>query len=778
MSALKDEGAGGSSERGGLATPEHMRMVMDQTRKGQFGLLKQFCEALDPRKGNEEALRGVDWQENEGFFSFVMSEIAASSPLEYVLLVRLFARNSDLESLILSYGGIITLCQILRTSDDRDIIDNACTSIGLLATNEQIRKSLAEEGAINLIVKHMKKRKSEQAFQILACKVLNNACFRENENKTTFIECGGFMHLISLFEVSSVALHCNASLLLRTITHLDQDRPYLLDTVPSAIDDVMNVVCQVLEDVQDNPIIGQHILWVIMNLTVDDYALKRKFGEKGVVIRVLELLRANVEDEPLQTIGISLLLQLMRKKYNRMAIGKVDGVVDIVSTLRHFRRNNELLLKGTELLNRICVHGINRKRIIKAENTLADVLLILKENMTNQELVVSLLELFYKIASGATESKYALRSLDALSLFSEMMSHYPDNTIICNLSNNSISEVFRNSKDLEEDSDEDWSSDEGEEGPGADPDSDDSPEEDASPAPEPSKAKRDGMESVEFSLLSLKRAIADERNEELAETVHKLNEDIEGLNEMLEMERKERKEVEEELKLIKKIHGEAITREQEKTSLLLQTEEENSHLKREVLTLTQQVEKLKSFETENSSLKNLTLKLEAELKASSEDQQALKVKALDEEIDHLRLKLNKQNTYLSSLEDLVQKLRQDLDTKTSKYKDRIRKLKVNAQGTDKEGMEDQLFYWMTVAIRLDFMMHNRVQNVNIDRTELFNRIKQESEPTSAWPKIILDALLATNTAVYSNSSPSQTLHRTQSERRAPSSAKSSLSSKK
>jgi len=52
-----------------------------------------------------------------------------------------------------------------------------------------------------------------------------------------------------------------------------------------------------------------------------------------------------------------------------------------------------------------------------------------------------------------------------------------------------------------------------------------------------------------------------------------------------------------------------------------------------------------------------------------------------------------------------------------------------------------LFHWMSVAIRLDYLMHNKSSNPNIDRQAMYEFLKQNKIPYTAWPKKILSEII-------------------------------------
>jgi len=58
--------------------------------------------------------------------------------------------------------------------------------------------------------------------------------------------------------------------------------------------------------------------------------------------------------------------------------------------------------------------------------------------------------------------------------------------------------------------------------------------------------------------------------------------------------------------------------------------------------------------------------------------------------------------------------------------------------------DNLLFHWMSVAIRLDFMMHNKGKNCNFDKTATYEQLKEQHIPYVAWPRRILNEIMNAN----------------------------------
>jgi len=260
-------------------------LVMETARANEYTFLKWFCELYDPRRFADGPLKSII-DDHSVFLSFVLSEtIYLACPWEFVLLLRGFSRIDGLEKRICDLRGLNFLYKLMRecvnkrSADNDEIIKNGCICIGMLATQDEVRNQFKEEEIITLLLDLLKIFKTDLAFVKLLSNVLNNAVHKQVENKIILIENGGFLLLIE-FLASNIDTTTKKAvvLLLRSISNLDQDRNYLTDTVDTAIEDILgNVQQEILNNCSDTYI---HLIWTLLNLTINDSEFKRQVGVK------------------------------------------------------------------------------------------------------------------------------------------------------------------------------------------------------------------------------------------------------------------------------------------------------------------------------------------------------------------------------------------------------------------------------------------------------------------------------------------------------------------
>jgi chromosome segregation ATPase len=354
----------------------------------------------------------------------------------------------------------------------------------------------------------------------------------------------------------------------------------------------------------------------------------------------------------------------------------------------------------------------------------------LKENIGVRNIVLNTLEIFLKIAGGATQSKITLRSFNALSTFTDIITHYTTDPEVRNLASACTAEVFKVTQLDDEDSNETWSS---------------------SSSSDEESSNQDQMDSIESSFQTLKRAVENEHYELLQKENIKQSEMIKQLQAELEQEQLARKATEDELELVK------YYREYE-SSIVEEKELENQHIRDEYDQLQKNnLELITQNETYQKELEQLESSFDGKTAEIQKSEQTL----LEEQIDLLRTELTqKHQQYQQLTENLKdtqqsnQKLQSILQEKNESIEESVQsieKLKLDKlelteriaylskeklvmENKLEDSVEDSmLFYWMTVAIRLDQLMHDSRNVVfnNFDRQEVYESLKQNQVPYTA-----------------------------------------------
>jgi len=352
---------------------DQIAWVIEHSRADDHTYLKWFCDIYAEKKsdGTYNTTTTVNNKEKTEdssdnvikdhpvFISFVVNELPRVCPLEFVMLLRIFARVDGLEKRINDLRGLHPLYEVLRNHviGPMEIIENGILSLGLLATNGDVRRSCKEEGIITLLTDLLKVYKSDSGLVKLICNALNNVCYKDSESKIIFIESGGFLLLIYIIGSNvNQSAKKSAVLLLRSVCNLDQDRNYLVDTVDTAIEDVLMIMQQELTN--NCPAIQIHLLWTVLNLTRNNRDFKRQVGGKDGCNYILQVLDLYRQHRTLPTLACLTLLQLAKIKYNRMAIGKAKGLSIIMYSFQTPKYTYRYLKITLKLINRLCLQGM------------------------------------------------------------------------------------------------------------------------------------------------------------------------------------------------------------------------------------------------------------------------------------------------------------------------------------------------------------------------------------------------------------------------------------
>jgi len=216
--------------------------------------------------------------------------------------------------------------------------------------------------------------------------------------------------------------------------------------------------------------------------------------------------------------------------------------------------------------------------------------------------------------------------------------------------------------------------------------------------------------NVEFSLQSLKQALESEKS--ASELVDKFSDTVK-LQEDLGNERFARKRLEEDVVLLKKELRECESKVVGHLELLTQ----NQLISADLDVSQQQVADLlvqnESFQKEIDIL-DRQLELDAENIRESEQKKYSK-------------EINKYKSLLAEKDRIIAQQQQE---------------KAHLQHDKRNFVEDTvLFHWMTVAIRLDYTMHNEIGSTSFDKNAIYEKLKNENVPYSAWPKRILEEIV-------------------------------------
>jgi molybdopterin converting factor small subunit len=142
------------------------------------------------------------------------------------------------------------------------------------------------------------------------------------------------------------------------------------------------------------------------------------------------------------------------KTANRKKVGKSGGVRALMEILRNFLKGrfDDVLEKALEALNRICTHSCNRKRV--CEYGFNSLVYLLNETKQRRDIATQCVKLFATLASGANDSRTALRNTNLATLLQTIKNIYSSDNAINNEIQNILGKMFKQSEAEYENSDD------------------------------------------------------------------------------------------------------------------------------------------------------------------------------------------------------------------------------------------------------------------------------------------------------------------------------------
>jgi len=409
-----------------------------------------------------------------------------------------------------------------------------------------------------------------------------------------------------------------------------------------------------------------------------------------------------------------------------MAIGKGKGVSQITTLLQEHKKSSKMVLVCLKLLNVLCLQGITRKQLSTNEAVLHNFLTLIPFHMNRRCIIFLILEIIYKLSTGATLTKTLLRNSILLPTLSKVINHYQEKIPIKNLASSSISEVFKTSNTDEEDSNETWSSSE----------SSSSDEETCLPESPPTSKKE--------QYLAIK--MDNDRQKSI----------LKQLQEDLVKEKLERMQLDEELTKAKYHRTAGNSRKQEKD---LENHQLRLDYQREEQLNTELQLQIQFDLKEIETVTNIIQLRCHEIKAEEQKQSEEFINPLILEIDQKNTLIDQLSTPLSDAKRINDTLQTTLDSQEDSLKGHLVKLKEEEMEKEKvleeiktlsdnnykmenllsQSADDRLlFEWMTMAIRLDYLMHTKTKKtLYFDQEATYEYLKENKVPVAGWPKKIL-----------------------------------------
>jgi hypothetical protein len=451
-----------------------------------------------------------------------------------------------------------------------------------------------------------------------------------------------------------------------------------------------------------------NLMWSLLNLTINREDLKLEFGSSGGFSQVFQVMNDYPQDESVQKTGSTIILQMCTKTSNKKKVGKSGGVRALMEILINFLKGrfDDVLEKALEALNRICTHACNRKRV--CEYGFNSLVYLLNETKQRRDIASQCVKLFSTLASGANDSRAALRETNLATLLQTVKSIYSSDNIINVEIQTILGKMFKSSEADYENSDDSSNTD--------------------------SEDFFDNLDSKSsFSLsegLSILKNSSLSRDDNLDALHKKITEDYTLINhlktKLIDLSETTKEQELEIQKLQKGLHSnlelvkEKATLQATNRLLTKQLGQANDTLADQLITTTAHKEKSLKLDQQiaelQQSMENVSI--------SHQNQMAILTKQMSE----LEIQEKEQNEKLIPL-------RGNNDTNPIKKLEEANGLIARAQPA--------LFHYLNLALKLNYISSSSsgsVVEMNYDAHLMYQEVVEKDIPHAEWPKMIMKKL--------------------------------------
>jgi len=635
-------------------------------------------------------------------------------PLLVARLLRIFCQLDGSNRSLNSPHFIRYLENILEHNQDSiELIDELASSLAILAINDSFRNENGLEKIVRLLYSLIaSKTESNPNLSSRICKALNNCCHKSTSNKLAFIEEGGVNFLLENILTSdtcSEKLRENASILIRCICCAEEKRDILMESSKDAlIQDLVDIMEYQNKREQKNVKILVNFMWAVLNLTINREDLKLEFGTSGGFSQIFQVMNDFPQEESVQKTGSIIVLQLCTKTSNKKKVGKSGGVRALMEILINFLKGrfDDVLEKALEALNRICTHACNRKRV--CEYGFNSLVYLLNETRQRRDIASQCVKLFSTLASGANDSRTALRATNLATLLQTIKSIYSTDSFM-NIEIQTISgKMFKQSEDDYENSDDSSNSDSDDYFDNLDSKS--------------SFSLSEGLSILKNSSLSHDNAL-NALQKKITEDYSLINLLKSNLSDLSDATKEQELEIQ---KLQKGLHSN-IELVKEKATLQALNRQLTKQLSQTNDTLADQLITTTAHKEKSAKLDQQIADLQQSMEAVSISHQN-EVATLNKQMHDLETQEKEQNEKLNAL-------RGNKDTNPIKKLEEANCLIAKSQSA--------LFHYLNLALKLNYISSSSVGTVvemNYDAHVLYQEVVEKNIPHVEWPKMIMKKL--------------------------------------
>jgi len=140
----------------------------------------------------------------------------------------------------------------------------------------------------------------------------------------------------------------------------------------------------------------------------------------------------------------------------------------------------------------------------------------------------------------------------------------------------------------------------------------------------------------------------------------------------------------------------------------------------------------------------ITIKSDLSIKEQIYQQMCNSLQGSQQQLQKLQLELKENSQSIENYTETIERLKSEKIDLMEKISYLSKENEVMESKLEDSVEDSMLFYWMSVAIRLDYLMHGNNGGgnfTNFDRQEIYDFLKQNNIPYTAWPKRISSQIL-------------------------------------
>jgi len=294
-----------------LAPSEQVASIIENQNETQIN--EFFSNLAQKSQLTQEWIDAISDPNHKNNLLSTITKFANNSPngtRNLVILMKYLARIDGQESFLCQTESISILFTILDTNKSDDILIDGCKTLGFLSVAQNVPQEF-HDGAIKALAKILQNFSKNSKLVCLSCAALSNLCYNKFQNKRRFLEICGHSELLSVFANfhDEEKPKAHAALLMRSICNSAKKNTktnFLFSHNEYIVDDVIRSMVAT----QDSLVCQKHLIWALINLSINKSPIKSAIGLKGAFPQITSAMYTYLVDTDLQDAAFIVIKQL------------------------------------------------------------------------------------------------------------------------------------------------------------------------------------------------------------------------------------------------------------------------------------------------------------------------------------------------------------------------------------------------------------------------------------------------------------------------------------